>query len=52
MIEKETVVATGKWGAFVTHIANNRIEYIGLMIFFHLVGLTDKVIEQTNGVCF
>ena len=47
----ETVVTTGKWAALVSHVANNRIEYIGLMIILHLVGITDKILEQTNGVC-
>jgi len=47
----ETAVSTGKWAALVSHVANNRIEYIGLMIILHLVGVTDKILEQTNGVC-
>ncbi len=51
MINQETVVTSGKWAAFVSHVAKNRVEYIGLMIILHLVGITDKVIEQTNGVC-
>ena len=52
MITQETAVTSGKWAAFVSHIANNRLEYIGLMIILHLVGITDKVMEQTNGVCW
>ncbi len=51
MINTETAVSTGKWAAFVSHIAANRLEYIGLMIILHLVGVTDKVMEQTSGVC-
>ena len=47
----ETVVTTGKWAALVSHVAANRIEYIGLMIILHLAGITDKVLEQTSGVC-
>ena len=47
----EEVVTAGKWASLVSHVANNRIEYIGIMIILHLVGVSDKILEQTNGVC-
>ncbi len=36
----------------ITHVKNNRLEYIGLVILGHLLGLSDRVLAQLNGVCF
>lgn len=47
----ETVVESGKMASILCHIKNNRIEYIGLAIICHLMGLTDKILSQTSGVC-
>jgi hypothetical protein len=47
----ETVVTTGKYASIISHIKNNRIEYLVLAVLAHLVGITDKIISQTNGVC-
>jgi hypothetical protein len=47
----ETVVEVGKWTSIVSHIKNNRIEYLVLVLMAHTLGLTTRVLEQTNGVC-
>jgi hypothetical protein len=35
----------------VSHIKNNRIEYIGLIILSHLLGVSDYVLSNASGVC-
>ena len=47
----ETVVEAGKWASIASHLKNNRTEYLLLVILAHAVGLTDKVLAQTSGVC-
>ena len=47
----ETVIETGKWASIVSHIKNNRIEYLVLAVLAHAVGLTDRILQETNGVC-
>ena len=47
----ETVVTAGKYAAIINHIKNNRIEYLVLIVLAHAVGITDKVLQQTSGVC-
>ncbi len=36
---------------FITHLKNNRIEYIGLLIVAHLLGVPSKALEVIGGVC-
>lgn len=36
----------------MNHVKNNRLEYIGLVILGHLLGLSDRLLAQLNGVCF
>lgn len=47
----ETVIETGKWASLVSHIKNNRIEYLVLAVLAHAVGLTDRILQETNGMC-
>tara|TARA_B100000459_G_C8593577_1_gene208834 strand:+ start:120 stop:275 length:156 start_codon:yes stop_codon:yes gene_type:complete len=47
----ETVVEVGKWTSLVNHIKNNRIEYLVLVVLAHTLGLTQRVLDQTSGVC-
>ena len=47
----ETVVAAGKMAMVIDHIKNNRIEYLVLVLFSHVLGLTSKVQEHLTGVC-
>jgi hypothetical protein len=47
----ETVVEAGKWASLVNHIKNNRIEYLVLALLAHTLGLTQRVLDQTSGVC-
>jgi len=47
----ETTVTAGKYATIISHLKNNRIEYLVLAVLAHLVGITDKIMEQTSGVC-
>jgi len=35
----------------VSHIKNNRIEYLALTILLHLLGATNYAFDKVNGVC-
>ena len=48
----ETVKNTVTAASIFSHIKNNRIEYIGLVILCHLLGVSDRVLAQVSGVCF
>jgi hypothetical protein len=37
--------------SLLTHLKNNRIEYIGLLIIAHLLGVPMKALELVGGVC-
>lgn len=47
----ETVVATSKMAMVIDHLKNNRIEYLVLVLFSHVLGLTSKASEHVAGVC-
>lgn len=51
MIQNETVIATSKMAMVIDHLKNNRIEYLVLVLFSHVLGLTSKVAEHATGVC-
>ncbi len=57
--EEKTVAATAgtvtkavSTASIMSHIKANRIEYIGLIIICHLLGFSDRLLAQVNGVCF
>lgn len=47
----ETVVQTSKMAMVIDHLKNNRIEYLVLVLFSHVLGLTSKAQEHVSGVC-
>jgi hypothetical protein len=47
----EAAVTTMKGAAAINHLKNNRIEYLVLLVFSHMLGLTDLVLSKTSGVC-
>ena len=47
----ETVVQTTKMAMVIDHLKNNRIEYLVLVLFSHVLGLTSKASEHVAGVC-
>lgn len=47
----ETAIATSKMAMVMDHLKNNRIEYLVLVLFSHVLGLTSKATEHVSGVC-
>lgn len=47
----ETTVQMTKMAMYINHLKNNRIEYLVLGLIAHSLGLFDKLISQTQGVC-
>ena len=47
----ESAANVGKGAAALNHLRQNRIEYLVLLLFSHMLGLTDMVISKTSGVC-
>lgn len=44
-------IKAGKVTAAIDHVRNNRIEYLVLLVFSHMLGLTDLVVSRASGVC-
>jgi dsRNA-specific ribonuclease len=51
-LEQTTVKTAITAASVMNHVKNNRLEYIGLIILGHLLGLSDRLLAQLNGVCF
>lgn len=47
----ESAMKVTKGAAALNHLRQNRIEYLVLLLFSHMLGLTDMVISKTSGVC-
>lgn len=47
----DAAITTTKGVAAINHLKNNRIEYLVLLVFSHLLGLTDVVLHKASGVC-
>ena len=47
----ETAVAVSKMAMVKDHLSNNRLEYLVLLLFSHVLGLTSKATEHVAGVC-
>jgi hypothetical protein len=47
----DTCMNVTKGAAALNHLKQNRIEYLVLLLFSHMLGLTDMIISKTNGVC-
>jgi hypothetical protein len=53
-VEASAVDGAMKVGKLVTvmdHLRNNRIEYLVLLVFSHMLGITDLAISHASGVC-
>ena len=51
MIAKEEIVTATKWASIISHVKNNRIEYLVLLGLLHLFGVTTRVYSEVQGVC-
>ncbi len=47
----ETIVQTTKVAMVIDHLKNNRIEYLVVLLFSHVLGLTSKAMDHASGVC-
>jgi hypothetical protein len=50
--EVETAKDAISAASIITHVKNNRIEYLLAMGLLHLLGVSDRVLAQVSGVCF
>lgn len=48
----ETVKNTVSAASILSHIRNNRVEYLAMAILAHLLGVSDRILAQASGVCF
>ena len=51
MIGKEEVITTTKWASVLSHVKANRIEYLLFIGILHILGATNKIYSQVEGVC-
>ena len=49
--ETVTVKDTVTTASILTHVKNNRIEYLLLLGLMHIIGATQKAYDQVSGVC-
>jgi hypothetical protein len=47
----ETIVTSSKMAMVMDHLKNNRIEYLVVLLFSHVLGLTTQVLDRASGVC-
>ncbi len=47
----DTVKKAVTTASLLSHIKANRIEYIGLVIICHLLGLSDRLLAQIPSMC-
>ncbi len=50
--ETETVKAAVTTASVMNHLKNNRVEYLLCLVALHLLGVSDRLLAQLNGVCF
>jgi len=48
----ETVKNTVSAAFILSHLRNNRVEYLAVAILAHLLGVSDRILAQASGVCF
>ena len=47
----ETVTKAVTTASILSHLKANRIEYVGLVIICHLLGLSDRLLAQVPAMC-
>jgi len=47
----ETVKTALTATSVISHLKNNRIEYLLLTLLAHFLGVSERVLAQLNGVC-
>jgi hypothetical protein len=52
VVEAETVQRAVTTASLLNHVKNNRIEYLLGVGLLHLLGVSDRLLAQLQGVCF
>ena len=47
----ETVTKAVTTASIMSHLKANRLEYIGLVILCHLLGISDRLLAQVPAMC-
>jgi hypothetical protein len=50
--ETEIVKDAVTTASVLNHLKNNRIEYLLVIALAHLLGVSDRILAQVQGVCF
>jgi len=50
--ETEIVKEAVTTASVLNHVKNNRIEYLLCLVALHLLGVSDRLLAQVQGVCF
>ena len=50
--EAEAVKTAVTTASIMSHVKNNRIEYLLAIGLMHLLGVSDRILSQVSGVCF
>lgn len=51
-IDPTTVKEAASAASILTHLKNNRIEYLLAVGVLHLLGVSNAVLDKVSGVCF
>ncbi len=51
VLDSITVKDTVTTASILTHVKNNRIEYLLLVGLLHLLGISDRVFAHAAGMC-
>ena len=47
----ESTIEAGRMAVAMNHLRNNRIEYLVLLVFSHMLGITELAVSKASGVC-
>ena len=50
--ETEIVKEAASAASVLNHVRANKIEYMLALVLLHLIGVSDRLLAQLNGVCF
>ncbi len=48
----EVVKSAVSAASIISHVKNNRIEYLLAIGLLHLLGVSDRLLAQVSGMCF
>jgi len=51
-VAPETVKSAVTTASIISHVKNNRVEYLLAIGLLHLLGVSDRLLAQISGMCF